>query len=537
MIIATLKYSGKTTRFNMSDTADNSGAQHVGASSRVLPRWLNFAVCFRAVSLFFCLFLFALATQPVLANRIQVENAKAGNPEWRIDDQNIAKNKEIEGYTFPASVNSNNTINFYVNSTIDQTYTLTIYRLGWYNGAGARRMQPPITRTSIKQVLPTPNSTTGLVEANWRNPYRLTIPSNWVSGIYIVLVKGDQSGLNRYIPFVVTNDGRFSNYLFQSAVTTWQAYNAWGGKSLYSSNSTGGAARKVSFNRPYQRGAGMGDLGSWEIYMLRFLEREGYDVSYQADTDTHESSGSQLYLYHKALLSVGHDEYWTKKMRDNVENARNHGLGLGFFGANAAYWQNRLEPSGIGQRNRTIVSYKDFAATEDPYALDLDSSNDILITTRWRESPVNRPENMLIGIMYTTDPVDGDIVVSDASHWVYTGTGLRNGDKLAGLLGYEIDSYVNNGQAPANTQIIATSPDPLNSATIGNMTVYTRGCPSSYRYFCANITATVFATGSMQWNWGLDNYGYRGLENNAAKQITRNVLARLISGSLPASLP
>ena len=246
---------------------------------------------FKSIELFFCLFLLGATAHSALANPIQVENAKAGNPEWQIDEQEVAKNNEIEGYASPASVNSNNTIKLYINSTADQSYTLTIYRLGWYDGMGARQMQPPITRTSIKQVLPTPNPTTGLVEANWRDPYRLTIPRNWVSGIYIALVKGDQSGLNRYIPFVVTNDGRFSTYLFQSAVTTWQAYNGWGGKSLYPSSSSNGiSARKVSFNRPYLEGAGMGQLDKWEINMLRFLEREGYDVSYQADTDTDEDA-------------------------------------------------------------------------------------------------------------------------------------------------------------------------------------------------------------------------------------------------------
>ncbi len=490
---------------------------------------------FKSIESFLCLILLGTTAHSAFANPIQIENAKAGNPEWRIDEQKVAKNNEIEGYASPASVNSNQKISLYVNSTNDRSYTLTIYRLGWYGGAGARQMQPAITRTSVKQVLPVPNTTTGLIEANWKAPYNLVIPSSWVSGMYVALVEGNQSGLSRYIPFVVTNDKRVSKYIFQSAVTTWQAYNGWGGKSLYPSSSTGSPARKVSFNRPYQRGAGMGDLDKWEINMLRFLEREGYDVSYQTDIDTHEGTGRQLYLYHKALLSVGHDEYWTKKMRDNVEDARNHGLGLGFFGANICYWQIRLEPSGTGQNNRTIVGYKNFAATEDPYMLDLDSSNDILATTRWRETPVNRPENAFIGIMYTTDPVDGDIIASDVSHWIYTGTGLQNGDKLNGLLGYEIDSYINNGEAPANTQIVATSPDPLNPAIIGNMSVYTRSCPNWY--FCANNTATVFATGSMQWNWGLDNYGFRGLENNAAKQITRNVLARIVSAPLPTSLP
>jgi hypothetical protein len=198
-------------------------------------------------------------------------------------------------------------------------------------------------------------------------------------------------------------------------------------------------------------------------------------------------------------------------MRHNIETARARGVGLGFFGANIGYWQIRLEPSPVdGKPRRTIVCYKYTALEADPVIRDKAPGNDRLTTTQWRAWPVNRPEEALIGVMYHGDPYSGDIVVSNAGHWVFQGTGLSNGDRLPGLLGYETDASF--GFAPAGTDIVALSPDPWGHSA---MTAYT--WPSG---------AVVFATGSMQFTWGLDNWWY-GLANPAAQQMTRNVLARL----------
>jgi hypothetical protein len=246
---------------------------------------------------------------------------------------------------------------------------------------------------------------------------------------------------------------------------------------------------------------------------------------------------------HKAFLPTGHDEYWTKAMRDNVENAKFQGLSLASFGANACYWQIRLENSLLtGDAYRTIVGYKDTARTTDPYALDINVSNDVQVTTTWRDPRYyNRPENALWGTMYISTPVNSDIVVSNASHWIYTGTGLNNGDKLPGLLGYEVDAYVSNGKAPASVQILAHSPfndaSNNNALTYSDVSIYTAACTLTP---CYSPIATVFATGSMQWSWGLDSF-YTGVnvENSAVQQITRNVLARLINANatLPALAP
>lgn len=129
--------------------------------------------------------------------------------------------------------------------------------------------------------------------------------------------------------------------------------------------------------------------------------------------------------------------------------------------------------------------------------------------------------------MYLLDPAYGDIVVSNSSHWAYAGTGLKDGDKLPGMLGYEIDTYVDNGASPSTLKILAHSPinDPNNPGVHGDMSIYTKKC---FGFFCLNDVATVFATGSMYWNYGLDSYGHDpALENESVKQITRNVLNRM----------
>jgi len=235
--------------------------------------------------------------------------------------------------------------------------------------------------------------------------------------------------------------------------------------------------------------------GGWEYNMVRFLEREGYDVSYCTNVDVHENGS--LILSHTAFLSVGHDEYWTWNMRANVTAGRDRGINLGFFGADTCFWQIRLEPSAItGAADRTIVGYKGNYAN-DPYATDADPSNDRYITRLWRDSAGTASEEELVGVEYITDPVDADIIISDASHWSLAGTGLIAGQALPGLLGYEVDGMLQPNQQP-NVSVIAHSPIPNYSGP------YTYSDMVSY---VAPAGSTVFSIGSIQWSWGLDDYG------------------------------
>ena len=456
------------------------------------------------------------------ANPIQIENQNPGTTAWLIT--NAANANEIEGYASLTSVNAGSQISFFVN-TIDPQYTLTIYRLGYYGGLGGRQMTQPVTLTGIAQPIPTPDPTYGMAECNWSSPYVLTVPSNWVSGMYVVKLVGSQSGKQRYIVFVVRNDGRASDLMFQSSVSTYQAYNAWGGKSLYTYNSTDGvAAVKVSYNRPYDDSQGAGNLLQWELDMLAYLEQEGYDVVYSTDVDTHESP-SQL-LLHKGYLSVGHDEYWSYEMRQNVTAARDAGVNLGFFSADTCNWQIRFETSPItGAADRTQVGYKNLWQ-EDP-----DASNPAtyyLVTATWgqaRYTYPGHPEDALIGAMYNgAEPVDGNIIVTDPSSSVFANTGLTNGSAITGLLGYEASAEA--GNQPADTILLAHSPytAPNGSTAYGDMTVYQ-----------AASGATVFSTGTVQWSWGLSDISPWGpttsIVNPVAEQITQNVLGEFINSS------
>ena len=473
-------------------------------------------------------------------NPIQVENRRAGTTEWVLNRP--ARSHEIEGYASATSVNRGDTLKLFVN-TAAESYTVRIFRMGWYQGAGARELTSPIRRKGHGQPPPSVDLGTGLIECRWEKPLLLTIPQNWsnaadwASGVYLAKLTAEPTGYDSYVIFVVRDDARSSTYLFQSSVTTFQAYNNWGGKSLYAFNSVGGQAEKVSFNRPYAvsplpvaaSGAGAGDFltsnsipagspaaaAGWEYNMIRWLEREGYDVTYATNIDVHARPA--LLESHKAFLSVGHDEYWSWEMRRHVEQGRERGVHLGFFSANTCYWQIRLEPSRFTREpDRTIVAYKETAPWHDPLQTDQDPENDYLVTTKWRNPPVNRPEAGLIGAMFieVDTPVDGDFVIEDAAGWTTRDTGLQGGSHLHGLLGYEVDGK--HAASPQDTHVVArSSVDKIE----GTITVYR-----------ASSGAIVISTGSMQWSWGLDDYNAPELRQTvvspAAQQMTRNILTR-----------
>ncbi|MEG4108607.1 N,N-dimethylformamidase beta subunit family domain-containing protein [Microcoleus sp. S13_C5] len=518
----------------------------------------------------------AKPSKRIATNPIARENQKAGTADWELE--NPATKREIEGYASLTSVNVGGEIKLFVN-TKEPNYTIEIFRTGWYDGLGGRRMNDPIIRKGTRQPPPIEDEASGLIECNWKDPYILRIPDrtdDWISGIYLAKLTASRTGKQSYIIFVVRDDDRKSDILFQSSVTTYQAYNNWGYKSLYRWNSQAKQAYKVSFNRPYAMspnrkasyGLGAGEFitnfqpkrrtssAGWEYNMVRWLEKEGYDVTYATNIDTHFNS--RLLLSHKAFLSVGHDEYWSRDMRENIEAARDEGVSIGFFGSNICYWQIRLEPSRItGEVNRTVVAYKEMAdldplgglkgelgAVNSPvgiaaggqlnYGIDKPERAEIatnnhkspalhsLVTTRWRDRTVGSPEDTLIGVMYETFQVNSDIVIDEnAPGWLLEKTGVKKGDKLPGLLGYEVDRMF--GNAPKNIVRVAHSPYPHGGGTrYADMTIYT-----------ADSGAKVFATGSMQWAWGLDDYNAPQLRppvlNAGSQQITRNVLAKLLS--------
>ncbi len=489
----------------------------------------------------------SFAKPPAPANPVQLENAKTDgvSNQWVITGAEHAYFDDIGGYASATSVNRGGSIDFYVsvkNPLVDTSYTIDVYRMGWYGGAGGRRILPTITRSSRKQadcgvVVDNPPTApdplpTNMVECDWIDPYTLNIPTSAdptvaMSGVYLAKLKTNATGLASYIIFVVRDDARRGDFLFQSSATTFAAYNDYGGYSFYSRPTTAPVdsnSRMVSFNRPYNPRVdyASGNFLAWEIRALRFLEREGYNALYSSSIDTH-TNGERLKQF-RAFLSVGHDEYWTRSMLDAVRGARDVGVNLAFIGANAAYWQIRLEPDAQGRPNRRIVGFRDWAYAEDPlYATPH-------ATVRWRDNPLFQPESALIGVQYNYDPVDADMIITDCIPWLCRATGVKNGTRLPGLLGYEVDQVTTS--SPAGIQVIARSPYVVtgrngapNETRYANMTYYT--APSG---------AGVFATGSMQWTWGLDGFqpyvGSPVRVNAGAQAMTRNVLDRFLT--LPA---
>jgi len=509
-----------------------------------------------------------------IANPVEIENQNPGTRAWELSKP--ADAGQIEGYASLTSVNIGGVIEFFVN-TVDPTFTIEIFRMGWYQGLGGRSVLGPVTMGGSTQAIPVQDPTNGLVECTWTNPYVLNVPSNWVSGIYLAKLTGSVNGRQSFIIFVVRDDPRASDLLFQQSVTTYQAYNSWPfnshysrGASLYGYNSfSGRPAVKVSFNRPYGRGlavdslsgVGAGDFlthdfdgtthglintsaSGWELNMLRWLERQGYDVSYITDLDTHENPGVLSANLHKAFLSVGHDEYWSREMRLNVEAARDSGLNLGFFSGNNCLWQIRFEPDSAGSNDRTIVGYKNTSGATDPLVHTLYQTTTFgplvySLTSVGKTDPGDWPEEDLIGVSTRGGVANSDITIGGTGHWIFGGTGLRAGDKLAGLVGYEFGmSFLG---LPLGKTILAHS---RLSGVIGlGRSWMTEPVYCDMTIYKASSGAVVFNTGTVQWSWGLDDYNTGQTNsgpalrtsrlNPAAQQMTRNVLGRFISGDVP----
>ena len=464
-------------------------------------------------------------------NPIVIENQQPGSGGWQLTFYTSNdKSGQIKGYASATSVNKGEPITFYVTVNPAQPFTLDVYRIGWYQGSGGRLLHHAGPFNGILQSSPAINSSTGLIVCNWVPCYTLSVPTTWTSGIYLVVLTNAQN-YQTYIVFVVRDDSRVAPLLYQQSVTTYLAYNNYPqdgatGKSLYEYNSYGantlsGTTRavKVSFDRPYNHDwVGAGDFPAWELYFVRWLERSGYDVTYSTDVDTH-ANGSRL-LNYKGFLSVGHDEYWSREMRDAAEAARDAGVGLAFFGANDCCWQVRFEASAGGVPNRVMVCYKD--AAKDPI-------QGPTTTVNWRDSRLNRPEQMLIGIQYTSMTQNYayvSYVVNNSGHWVYSGTGFKDGDSVPGILGYEADNQFSSSPQPnfvAGTyQLLSRSPytNFASRSDYANSSIYQ--APSG---------AWVFGAGSIAWSWGLDNYGSHNVADPRIQQLTANVLNKFLTGS------
>ncbi|MDQ6660404.1 MAG: hypothetical protein M3Z24_05500, partial [Chloroflexota bacterium] len=456
-------------------------------------------------------------------NVIQQENALQGTSSWKIPYGQQATT-QIQAYASATSVQPGQSISFQVSTQVEGTlYSLGIYRFGWYGGLGGRlkllvshlvghaqgyydRDAHQLNQCTACHV----DTTSGLVEANWQPSYTLTIPPDWVTGVYLAKF-ADAKGMQTYAPFDVRGN-TYATYVLVTSDTTYAAYNQWGGASLYEEGNasstqnghiqegTSSHGVRVSFDRPYVDGYGSGHILLFETTGIHWLERQGYDLSYISSVDLHENA-RQL-LQHRVYLSLGHDEYWTKEMRDGVEYARDHGVGLGFLGANESYWQMRFEPNSKGIADRTLVCYKVETGHNDLAHDPSYGKDNTRITTQWRDPILHRPENSLAGIMYSSLTLTQRgftwQVNASADEPLLKGTGLQSGQQYGcGIVGYEWDHIFNNGETPKNLHVIAQS---------NTIDAYHRTDTSNTAYYIAPSGAMVFAAGSIYWTAALDSF-------------------------------
>jgi N,N-dimethylformamidase beta subunit-like, C-terminal len=450
------------------------------------------------------------------ASPIAIENRNPGTSTWKLKHAPVSddQHNQIKGYADQVSVDVGGTIAFKVTVNPAQRFSIGIFRIGWYQGHGGRFMRAVGPLDGVRQPKCPPRGSTRLVACNWATAYSLTVPKSWVTGQYIVKLR-NASGFVNWISFVVRDDSSHAPLLFQSSVNTWEAYNTWGGEGLYGWGSA--RAREVSFDRPYDQ---LGSrLKSWEIQALRFIEHNGYDVSYTTDVDT-DADPARL-LQHRALLVAGHDEYWTWGMRDAVEGARDHGMDVAFFGANDSYWQIRYAKSPSGVHRRVIVGYKE-AYRDDPDYHSHDPAVRARTTGLWRYAFIGRPEQLMTGEMYAGNTgkwkPDAPFVVAGAGSWLYEGTDAVNGQHGGRIVGHEYDAISGAYPRPAGTTPKVVGRSPVN------------GTHSDASMYTAPSGAIVFDAGTLSWDWGLDGLGGYGRVSPLVQQMTRNLLDRFVQG-------
>ncbi|NLS77449.1 MAG: DNRLRE domain-containing protein [Chloroflexi bacterium] len=421
-----------------------------------------------------------------------------------------------EGYASSTSVVQGGTIDFHISS---DCAPLDIYVFR----EGVTKQLMTVLYNVQAGMYPCQNSELGCA---WPIAHTLVIPYSWPSGLYAAQLVGPGAAIGDqgdYILFIVREDmpGSTAKILVQLSTATWNAYNDTFGLSFY----TTPRAMEMSYDRPFtNQPYGIGPY-QWEVPLIRWLEANGYPAEYCANEDL--QFAPQILDQYPVVISVGHDEYWSKEMRDNLEAYIGRGGNVIFFSSNTCYWQTRLEDDG-----RKIVCYKD-AYMNDPL-FGVDNSR---VTHYWTGYPVNRPENSLTAGSYHWGALGaGGYKVYHADHWIYEGTGLQDFD----VFGYRYDPdpektyYLQAREADgAKLRWVNGYPEPtgedgtpLNTIILGKGSLLGQGTMGIYQR-----GGMVFTTGSWEWaRQGLQNY-----KDPIVERMTRNVLNRFTQLAAPAT--
>ncbi|MQS17779.1 hypothetical protein F7Q99_37725 [Streptomyces kaniharaensis] len=446
------------------------------------------------------------------------EQSLPGAADWEITNPGPAG--AIEGFADRVSVLPGEPVGLHV-STPAAAFTVTAYRIGWYGGARARQVWRREHVPGTKQPAPHVDGATRTVLTGWQQTLAVDT-AGWPEGAYLLRLDVEDGSGQRYVPLTVRSAITAGKTVVMAAPATWQAYNEWGGYSLYNGPTGGLATRslKVTFDRPYEYDHGAGLFLVYEAPLVSLAERLGLPLAYTTGIDVAREPG----LLHgaAAVLSLGHDEYWSPEQRANVVAARDAGTNLAILGANCCFRRVRFEPTELGP-DRTVVCYKDAWAQDPGHRAGAPA------TTDFRVGPGADPESAMLGVIYDGYPVDAPYVVGSPDHWAFEGTGVTAGASFPHLVGVEYDKVETAFPTPRPIEVIAHSP----------VVCEGRRSHADTAYYTIPSGAGVFATGTMRWVETLDAHGPGGTSadhgvdaraGDLVRKVTENVLRTFAAG-------
>jgi hypothetical protein len=376
---------------------------------------------------------------------IRAENDKAGTSDWllqktRVDPKTRYRCPWIEGYCSHTSIKAGETLSIMVSTNPVSSFTIDLYRLGYYGGKGGRHLKQLGPFKGFVQ----PDPEVGderLRECQWEPCAKLEIPKEWPSGVYLGKLTAEKEGLQSYVIFIVRDD-RPCSFVVQCSDTTWAAYNRWPSQfSLYDDGKKEwywGPGVRVSWDRPYGKycqildaplSQGSGEFLLWEFPLAFWMEKQGHDVSYISNVDTHADPKNLMRA--KGLISVGHDEYWSIEMFNQVKAAIQAGLNVAFLSANTCCGVIDFKPNRAKVPNRSISRIGQYGPIqEEAVKAGFPELKDL------KHNGPN--EAALIGAR-STFPVTGgaDWICANEKHWLFEGAKMKNGDGVKGLVGWE----------------------------------------------------------------------------------------------------
>ncbi len=440
---------------------------------------------------------------------------------------------EVEAYTSSASVEQGGTVGFHVRVQAKNNCQMTIKK----STTGEQVFEQEfVVDKFVKNSLDIDAAAHG---CDWPVAFALTVPQSWPSDIYLAELRVNKG--RSVVPLVVRAKTPGSSILLKVTDTTAQAYNNWGGQSLYNRDPMAKSVQ-ITFDRPYVRIGYKYDYWWFDLRFLDWCHRRNIKLDCCSSVDIH--SGSVDLNSYNLMVSIGHDEYWSKETRNRVETFVQEGGHVCFFGANTCFWQVRFE------RNcRQMIGYKELAA-KDPMVLQ-DPSR---VTGRWSMAPTNRPENEMTLVSYRNGGGWWDVIpdtdhdrrygkvycVSRPEHWVFDGTDLTQNDTFGTyinergerdtIMGHETDGAVytfsdagvpvvsGEDGTPLDAIILAYCdltdwPGETKNGQSGTATMAIRELPNG---------GAVFSAGTVNWGGALTDYG-----STVVDRVTENLLLRL----------